>query len=107
MATKGAAEKPMSKSEVLNALAEKTGLSRKDVAKVFEELSGLIGQSLGKKGPKVFVVPGLLKITVKHKPATKAREGINRFTGEKMMFKAKPASNAVKIRPLKGLKDMV
>jgi nucleoid DNA-binding protein len=55
----------------------------------------------------VFAVPGLMKITVQHKPATKPRKGINPFTGQEMMFKAKPARNVVRIRPLKSLKDMV
>ena len=107
MATKTAAGKPMSKTDILNALAEGTGLSKKQVNSLFDELSKLIANNLGKKGPGVFNVPGLMKILVKHKPATKARRGINPFTKEETMFKAKPASNQVKIRPLKGLKDMV
>ncbi|GAB4148220.1 MAG: HU family DNA-binding protein [Planctomycetaceae bacterium] len=102
-----AAAKPMTKTEILNTLAEKTGLSKKDVASVFDSLSELIGQNIGKRGPGVFNVPGLMKITVQRKPATKEREGINPFTGEPTIFKAKPARNVVKIRPLKGLKDMV
>lgn len=106
MSAKGAAKKPMSKSDVFGAVAEKTGLSKKDVSKVFESLSELIADNIGKKGPKVFTVPGLMKITVVHKPATKAREGKNPFTGEMQMFKAKPAKNVVKVRPLKALKDM-
>lgn len=108
MATaKGTTAKPMSKTEILNALSEKTGLSRKDVNGVLDGLSELIKQNLGKKGPKVFNVPGLMKIMVQHKPATKARKGINPFTKEEVMFKAKPARNTVKIRPLKALKDSV
>lgn len=104
---KTAAQKPMSKTEILAALADSTGLSKKQVSSVFDELSKLIGQNLGKKGPGTFNIPGLMKIMVKHKPATKARKGINPFTKEEVMFKAKPASNTVKIRPLKALKDMV
>lgn len=99
--------KAMTKSEVLNTLAEGTGLTRKQVASVFEELSALIEQNLGKKGPGIFAVPGLMKIKVVRKPATKARTGINPFTGEETMFKAKPARNVVKIQPLKALKEMV
>jgi nucleoid DNA-binding protein len=106
MATKSSA-KPMSKSEVLNTLAETTELSRKEVAKVLDGLSELISKNVGKKGPGVFAVPGLMKITVQHKPATKPRKGVNPFTGQEMMFKAKPARNVVRIRPLKSLKDMV
>ena len=107
MATKTSSEKPMSKTEILNALAEGTGLTKKQIAGVFDELAKLIGENLGKKGPGVFNVPGLMKILVKHKPATKARKGIDPFTKQERMFKAKPAKNVVKIRPLKGLKDMV
>jgi len=107
MAKKAAADKPLTKSEILNALAESTGLSRKEVTGVLDGLSGLIAESLGKNGSGVFNVPGLMKIQVQRKPATKARKGINPFTGEETTFKAKPARNVVKIRPLKGLKDMV
>ncbi|HUG94436.1 MAG TPA: HU family DNA-binding protein [Planctomycetaceae bacterium] len=97
----------MSKTEVYTVLAERTELSKKQISQVFDELSRLIGEQLGKRGPEAFNVPGLMKLTVKHKPATKARKGIDPFTKEERMFKAKPASKAVKIRPLKSLKDMV
>jgi nucleoid DNA-binding protein len=107
MATKTGASKPLSKSDVLNSLAQDTELSRKQVAGVLDALSALIARNVGKKGPGVFAVPGLMKITVQHKPATKPRKGINPFTGQEMMFKAKPARNVVRIRPLKSLKDMV
>lgn len=100
------AAKPMSKSEILSTIAEETELTRRQVSGVFEALSGLIGSNVGKKGPGLFVVPGLMKITVINKPATKARKGKNPFTGEEMMFKAKPARRVVKVRPLKALKDM-
>ena len=62
---------------------------------------------LGKKGSGAYTVPGLMKLVVQRKPATKARPGINPFTKEETIFKAKPARNVVKIRPLKNLKDMV
>ncbi|HSC47720.1 MAG TPA: HU family DNA-binding protein [Gammaproteobacteria bacterium] len=101
------ADKPFTKSETYAYLAHSTGLSRKQVASMFEQLGGLIGKSLGKKGPGIYVVPGLMKIKVVRKPATKEREGINPFTGEKTIFKAKPARNVVKVQALKGLKDMV
>ncbi len=101
------AGKPMSKSEILSTLAERTGLSRKDVGNVLTELEALIASNLGRRGPGVFSLPGLLKITVQHKPATKQRKGINPFTGEEITIKAKPARNVVKIRPLKRLKEMV
>lgn len=99
--------KPMTKSAIYSSLAESTGLSKKEITSVFDALSDLIAKEVGKKGPGVFNVPGLMKITVQHKPATKARKGINPFTGEETTFKAKPARNVVKVRPLKGLKDMV
>jgi nucleoid DNA-binding protein len=98
--------KAPSKGEILNAAAEQTGLSRKQVAAVFESLSGQIGNALGKKGTGTFTVPGLMKITIITKPATKARKGINPFTKLEQMFKAKPARKVVKVRPLKSLKDM-
>lgn len=100
-------KKPLSKSEVTNALVESTGLSRKEVSAIFDSLAGLIKKNLGKSGPGVFNVPGLMKIKVIRKPATKERKGINPFTGEETTFKAKPARNVVKVQPLKSLKDMV
>ncbi len=104
---KSAAGKPLTKTEILNALAESTGVAKKDDGAVFEQHGVLIANSIGKKGPGVFNIPGLMKITVTRKPATKEREGINPFTKEPTIFKAKPARNVVKVRPLKGLKDMV
>jgi len=101
-----ASVKGPSKGEILMSIAEETGLSRKQVASVFDSLGMQIDKNLGKKGPGLFVVPGLLKITVITKPATKARKGINPFTKEEQMFKAKPARKVVKIRALKSLKDM-
>lgn len=98
---------PRTKSEIMGLLAETTGLSRKDVSNVFASLSDIVGKDVGKKGCGLFTVPGLMKIRRISKPATKARKGINPFTGEETMFKAKPARNIVKIRPLKALKDMV
>ena len=100
------AAKPASKSEVITRIAENTELSRKQVKSVFDALSQEIGSAVGKKGPGVFAVPGLMKIVVIQKPATKARKGINPFTKEEVMFKAKPDTTVVKVRPLKALKDM-
>ena len=93
-------------STVGNRIAETTELSRKQVASVFDALSGLIKKNVGKKGPGMFVVPGLMKIVVIQKPATKARKGINPFTKQEQMFKAKPARKVIKVRPMKALKDM-
>ena len=99
--------KPATKSEVLASIAATTQLSRKQVASVFEALAGVIKTAVGKKGPGVFALPGLLKIVVVQKPAVPARMGINPFTQQEQMFKAKPARKVIKVRPLKALKDMV
>jgi nucleoid DNA-binding protein len=104
---KNSAGKPRSKSELLNSIADVTELPRKQVAAVFEALAGEIKKDLGKRGPGVLTVPGLLKLKVVRKPATKARKGINPFTGQETIFKAKPARNVVKAQPLKALKEMV
>ena len=96
-----------SKSTIIQSLAEATGLSKKQVGDVLAGLTDIVRREIGRKGPGVFAIPGLLKITKVHKPATKARKGINPFTKEETTFAAKPARNVVKIRPLKNLKDMV
>jgi nucleoid DNA-binding protein len=105
MATKKSSKKPTTKSEILSHVADKTGLKRKDVGAVFDELATLIKRDL--KGVGLFNVVGLMKIKVVHKPAQPARKGINPFTKEEVMFKAKPARNVVKVLALKSLKDMV
>jgi nucleoid DNA-binding protein len=97
----------LTKSQVLTTIAETTELTRKQVSAVFDELESLIERSVGKKGLGEFTLPGLLKIITVKKPAKKARKGINPFTGEETVFKAKPASVAVKVRPLKKLKEFV
>ena len=99
--------KARTKTEVFGGLAEASDLTRKQVSYVFDELAGMIKQDLGKRGPGVFTVPGLMKIKVVRKAATKKRKGINPFTGEETIFKAKPARNVVKVLALKGLKSMV
>ena len=100
--------KPPTKSEIYAKIVEDTGLTRKDVAAIFDSLNDQIQKNLGGRGaPGVFSIPGLLKMRVVKKPARKARKGVNPFTGEEMMFKAKPASKVVKVSALKGLKDMV
>jgi len=102
MAKKGGAP---TKSEVLTQISKDTALSRKQVSSVFDSWGGVIKKSL--RGNGLFTLPGLMKLKVVKKPATKAREGINPFTGEKMTFKAKPASKKVRVLPLKSLKAMV
>ena len=97
----------LTKSQILNEIAQNTELPRKQVAAVLEELDILIERSIRKRSVGEFTLPGLLKIVTAKKPARKAYKGINRFTGEEQMFKAKPASTTVKVRPLKKLKDFV
>ena len=82
-------------------------MEKKQIAGVFAALGELIGKELGKKGPGQFVVPGLLKLKVVRKPATKAKPGRNPFTGEAITIKAKPARNVVRAMPMKALKEMV
>jgi nucleoid DNA-binding protein len=100
-----ATAKSATKSEILTKIADSTALSRKQVSSVFDALSEQIKFAVGKKGSGVFAVPGLMKIIVIQKPAVKARKGINPFTKEEQMFKAKPARKVIKVRPLKALKD--
>ncbi len=100
-------QKPMTKTEIISALAESTELTKQQVVSLLDGITELIGKNLGDDGPGVFTLPGLMKVSVVHKPATEEREGINPFTKEPTIFKAKPASKTVKLRPLKALKDMV
>ncbi|WP_347329460.1 HU family DNA-binding protein [Marinimicrobium locisalis] len=94
------------KTQILNQIADNTELSKKQVQSVLDELSDIIEGHVKKRACGEFVLPGLLKVTTVKKPATKARKGINPFTGEETVFKAKPASTAIKVRPLKKLKEM-
>ena len=95
----------MTKTQITASIADSTGLSRKQVGEVLAELETLIEGSIKKRAIGEFTLPGLMKITTVKKPAVKARKGLNPFTGEETMFKAKPASVAVKVRPLKKLKE--
>lgn len=104
--SKATKTKAATKTQVQQQLAEKTGLSRKQVAAFFDELGNLIKRELT-KGPGVFTIPGILKIKKVKRPATKARPGRNPQTGEPMMIKAKPARTTVKALALKSLKEMV
>jgi nucleoid DNA-binding protein len=97
--------KAPTKSEILAQICKDTDLSRKQVSAVFDSLSGVIRKSL--RGSGLFTLPGLLKMKVVKKPATKEREGINPFTKQPTIFKAKPASKKVRVLPLKSLKTFV
>ncbi len=102
-----AKKKPRTKSEIMLNMAAAGGVTRQQVADMFEAMGAMIKKDLGRSGPGTFSVPGLLKVRVIRKPATKARKGINPFTKEPMIFKAKPARRVVKATPLKALKEMV
>ena len=103
-----AISEPYTKTKMLGEIAENTGLTRKQVASVFDELDLLINRHVKKRSAGSFTLPGLLKITTVKKPARRARKNVpNPFKpGETMDVAAKPAQTVVKVRPLKRLKDM-
>ena len=94
----------LSKSQVLEALAEDSGVTKSEVKKVWGSLERLIEASICDQGYGQFTLPGLMKVTTVRRPAIKARRGINPFTKEETWFKAKPASTGVRIRALKKMK---
>ena len=100
-------KKPMTKTEVTAVLAESSGLTKKQIVSLFDELVKLIKKELGEEGAGTINISNLLKIKVVRKPATPERKGINPFTKEETVFKAKPAKNVVKLVPLRGLKELV
>ena len=97
----------MNKSQFVTTLAEKSGLTKKQVTSALDTMNTLIAQQLGKQGPGEVLIPGLLKLNVVDKPATSQHEGVNPFTKEPMTYKAKPAHKVIKVRLLKALKDAV
>lgn len=101
-----AIKEPMTKTALYANIAETTELSKKDVAAVFDALADVINGHIKKNAAGTFTLPGLLKVKTVRKPATKKRKGINPFTGEETIFKAKPARTVVKVLPLKKMKDM-
>lgn len=100
-------DKAFTKGEIAAHLACAAELKKAEAVELLETLSELIELHLSKRGPGEFTLPGLAKFRLVRKPATKARKGVNPFTGEAMMFAAKPARSVVKIRPLKRLKDNI
>ena len=100
-------KKALTKTEVIAALATGTGLTKPQVSALLDEMVKLISESLAPDGPGVFNLPGLMKIRVTRKPAEPERKGLNPFTKEPTVFKAKPARSVVKISALKRLKDSV
>ena len=110
MAKKATAlQEVMTKTQLLEELAENTGLSKKDVASVLDELGVVIERHIKKRAVGAFILPGLLKVKTVKKPARKAQKGVpNPFRpGETMDVQAKPATTQVKVQPLKKLKEMV
>ena len=97
---------PMTKAVMISEIAGNTGLNKKQVNSVIDELAIVIERHIKSRAPGKFILPGLIKVQVKKKPATKARKGINPFTGEPTTFKAKPARRVVKVTALKKLKEM-
>lgn len=102
----GKVSKTFTKGALLSSLSDRTGLSRKEINAVLAELVVVVEAHIKRGGPGKFTLPGVLKMTVKNVPARKARKGINPFTGEPTIFKAKPASRKVKVTALKALKEM-
>ena len=98
--------KPLTKVQLMNALAEATGVAKKDVIAVMDELGNVIERHIKKRGAGQFSLLGLMKVRTVRKPATKARKGRNPFTGEEIMIAAKPARTAVRVTPLMALKNM-
>ena len=101
-----ASVKPATKSQVAGALAEIHDVPKKTVTAILDSLFSEVVPAELKKHKKMNLL-GMVKLTEKKRPARKARKGINPFTGEEMMFKAKPASKTVRAVALKKLKDMV
>ena len=99
--------KRMSKSQFVTTLAEKSGLNKNQAASALSTINTMVAQQLGKGGPGEVLIPGLLKLNVVNKPATRKHEGINPFTREPMTYKAKAARKVIKARPLKALKDAI
>jgi nucleoid DNA-binding protein len=101
------AKKRMTKSEFVGAIAKKSGLEKKQVTSALTALNEVIYKELSRGGAGEVVLPGLIKLVTVKKPAVPAREGINPFTGQPAVFKARPASKVVKARPVKQLKDAI
>jgi DNA-binding protein HU-beta len=99
--------KRMSKSLFVTTLAEKSGLTKKQATLALDTMNAMVAQQLGKQGPGEVLIPGLLKLIVVDKPATRQHEGVNPFTKEPMTYKAKAARKVIKVRPLKALKDAI
>lgn len=99
--------KRLSKTQFVAALAERTGLTKKQAASALDALNAMVAEQLGKRGPGEVLLPGMLKLSVVNKPAIPQHEGLNPFTKQMMTYKARPARKVIKVRPLQALKDAV
>lgn len=99
--------KSFTKQKLLQFLSRKTGITKRNIDSVFKELLNAIKENMKEGGPEKFTLPGIFKITAKNIPAQEEKTGLNPFTKEKMIFKAKPASRKIKIKALKNLKDII
>ena len=97
----------MTKSQFVTTLAEQSGLKKKQASSALDTINAMVAQQLGKRGPGEVLIPGLLKLNIVDKPATRKHEGVNPFTKEPMTYKAKAARKVIKVRPLKALKDAI
>lgn len=98
--------RPPTKGEIYGEIAEVANISKKDVQAVFDALKTLIEKNI-KKRDGMFAIPGLLKLTNVRVPPRKARKGKNPRTGDPIEIPAKKAHNAVRVRVLKALREMV
>lgn len=101
------ATKAYNKTQILSVISQLANVTKKQAGDMIDAVAKILEAHLKKGAAGVFTLPGMMKCYILHKPATKAHKGINPFTKEEMMFKAKPARNVVRIRPLKKLKDVV
>ena len=107
MSTATTEKRPLTKSRIVEAIAEARGVTKATADAMLGQLAEIAARELGKRGPGVFAVPGLVRLKVVRKPATKARRGINPFTKMEQTFAAKPARNIVKAHAAKSLRDKV
>lgn len=103
---KATANKPRTKTEIFSDLADKTGLTKKQVSAVFDEIQAQIKKDLSPRGPGAYNFPGLMKVYIHTRPAQKARKNVKMPDGSVRDIAAKKARKVVKVRPLKTLKDM-
>ena len=97
----------MNKSQFVATLAEKSGLDKKQATSALDTINTMVAQQLGKRGPGEVLIPGLLKLNIVNKPATRKHQGLNPFTKEPMTYQAKAARKVIRVRPLKALKDAI